>query len=178
MSIVSAQPNAFPEGPRVVDGKEYGFRVGDRLGATLTDNSRRLDAYRFHDAMHVGFMAVLGWSPTLRALLRLKRKSNHQTDEFEDGARAIYAEEGLAAVLSRLAIRRNKFQNESNVDGDAITVAQAATVELEVTKLPIWLWRRAISQGFLAMQRLGDNNGGYLVADLQNRELTYQKVLT
>jgi hypothetical protein len=42
----------------------------------LNRNSRRIDAYRFHDAIHLGFMAVLGWSPTMRALLRLKRKSS------------------------------------------------------------------------------------------------------
>jgi hypothetical protein len=70
----------------------------------LTDNSRRVDAYRFHDAIHMGFMAVLGWSPTMRAALRLKRKSDQQTDECEDGARAIFAEEGLAHGRSKIMI--------------------------------------------------------------------------
>lgn len=104
LTLVNAEPNVFPHGPvDAEDGKVRGFRIGSRLGDLLTDNSRRVDSYRFHDAIHMGFMAVLGWSPTMRAALRLKRKSNGQTDECDDGARAIFAEEGLAAVLSRLA---------------------------------------------------------------------------
>jgi hypothetical protein len=62
--------------------------VGDRL----TDNSRRNDGYRYHDAIHLGFLAVLGWSPITRAMLHLKRKSLPDVDEAEDGARAIFAE--------------------------------------------------------------------------------------
>jgi hypothetical protein len=106
VTLVGAEPNAFPDGPIEVEGgKRRGYSVGAAVGDPLTDNSRRVDAYRFHDAIHIAFMTVLGWSPTLRALLRVKRKSDPEVDEVEDGARAIFAEEGLAAVLSRLAKR-------------------------------------------------------------------------
>lgn len=179
MTLVSAEPNAFPDGPITAErGKKVGFEVGSELGDPLTDNSRRADAYRFHDAMHFGFLAVLNWSPTLRALLRLKRKSNPETDECEDGARAIFAEEGLAAVLSRLAKRRTGFLSETSVDGEVIDVAKAAAVDLEVEPLPAWLWRRAICQGFRAMHQLNENGGGYLTADLDLRTLAYNKVLS
>lgn len=179
LTLVSAEPNAFPDGPRsVVSDKKIGFQVGKALGDPLTDNSRHLDAYRFHDAIHMGFMAVLNWSPTLRALLGLKRKSNPATDECEDGARAVFAEEGLAAVLSRLAKRRTAFLAENSVDGEVIEVAKAASTDLEVEPLPGWLWRSAICQGFRAMRQLGEHGGGYLVADLDLRSLSYQKVLT
>jgi NTP pyrophosphatase (non-canonical NTP hydrolase) len=152
LTLVDARPNVFPEGPIDIEGgKAAGFRVGVKLGDLLTDSSRRADAYRFHDAIHMGFMAVLGWSPTMRAALRLKRKSDQQTDECEDGARAIFAEEGLAAVLSRLADRRTAFLSETSVDGEVIEMAKAAIVDLEVEALLAWLWRRAISQGFRAM---------------------------
>src|SRR5262249_1094824 len=77
LTLVSAEPNAFPHGPTVGEnGKLVGFEVGAPFGDPLTDNSRRTDVYRFHDAIHLGFMAVLGWSPTIRAMLRLKRKSD------------------------------------------------------------------------------------------------------
>lgn len=76
LTLVSAEPDAFPGGPVTVGGKLGGFQVGAELGDPLTDNTRRVDAYRFHDAIHLGFMAVLGWSPVMRALLRLKRKSS------------------------------------------------------------------------------------------------------
>jgi NTP pyrophosphatase (non-canonical NTP hydrolase) len=139
LTLVSAEPNAFPEGPVTVDGKPHGFQVGAELGDPLTDNSRRMDAYRFHDAIHLGFMAVLGWSPLIRALLRLKRKSSSEADECEDGARAIFAEEGLAAVLSRLAPRRTGFSSRASIDGDVIEVAKAAvTLSSALTHSSNW----------------------------------------
>ncbi|MGH3924396.1 MAG: MazG nucleotide pyrophosphohydrolase domain-containing protein, partial [Pseudonocardiaceae bacterium] len=119
LTLVSAEPNAFPNGPVQGDGgKVIGYQVGGPIGDPLTDNSRRTDAYRYHDAIHLGFVAVLNWSPNTRSLLRVKRKSNPMTDECEDAARAIFAEEGLAAMLSRLAIRRAAFQSETSVDGE------------------------------------------------------------
>jgi NTP pyrophosphatase (non-canonical NTP hydrolase) len=178
LTLVSADPNAFANGQiAAADGKKIGFRVGAELGDPLTDNTRHIDAYRFHDAIHMGFLAVLNWSPTLRALLRLKRKSNPETDECEDGARAVFAEEGLAAVLSRLSKRRMGFLSETSVDGEVIEVAKAAAVDLEVESLPAWLWRSAICQGFRAMHELEQHCGGYLTADLDHRRLTYEKVL-
>ena len=178
LTLVSAEPNAFPDGPvHREGGRTIGYEVGGPVGDPLTDNSRRTDAYRYHDAIHLGFMAVLNWSPTMRAVLRVKRKSDPVVDECEDGARAIFAEEGLAAVLSRLAIRRTAFLSETSVDGDVIDIAKAAAVDLEVEALPVWLWRSAIHQGFRAMSQLAANEGGYLVADLGQRTLTYQKFL-
>lgn len=177
LTLVSADPNPFPNGPisRTYGGKKkkIGFRVGQALGDAVDDNTRRLDGYRFHDAIHMGFVAVLGWSPTLRALLGIKRRSQPQIDANEDGARAIYAEEGLAAILSRLAPSRGGFRRNEHVDSVALSVASATILDLEVEKLPPWAWRDAISQGFNAMHKLASNHGGYLVADLTTRRLTY-----
>ena len=70
------------------NGKTYvvqkcnGLFIGDRL----TDNIMLPDDYRFHDAFHYAYAAVLGWSPVIRALFRLKRKSEARVDEGEDGA--------------------------------------------------------------------------------------------
>ena len=177
LTLVSAEPDAFPDGPVTIGGKLAGYAAGADLGNPLTDNTRRVDAYRIHDAIHLGFMAVLGWSPVMRALLRLKRKSSPQADECEDGARAIFAEEGLAAVLSRLAPGRTGFLNQTSIDGVVIEVAKAAATGLEAEAVPGWLWQAAIHQGFCAMHLLRDNSGGYLVADLDTRELAYRKVL-
>jgi hypothetical protein len=44
--------------------------------------------------------------------------------------------------------------------------------------MPAWAWRSAIHQGFRALYLLAENGGGYLVADLDKRELSYQKVLS
>lgn len=176
LTLIKARPDAFPDGP--IDrggGKLQGYRVGAPLGDELTDNSRRRDGYRFHDAIHLGFLAVLGWSPTLRHLLNLKRKADRETDEGDDGARARFAEEGLAAILAQLAPRREGFMGPFSVDSFAIEMAKAATAGLEVAETPGWAWRPAIRQGFQAMHELNGNNGGYLLANLDERRLTYHK---
>lgn len=57
--------------------RSNGAFVGDRL----TDNAAEPDDYRFHDVFHYAYVAVLGWSPVVRSLLRLKRKSVPKIDE-------------------------------------------------------------------------------------------------
>jgi hypothetical protein len=144
------------------------------LGDPLTDNARHPDGYRFHDAIHLGFLAVLGWSPNLRALLRRKRKSDPLVDECEDGARAVFAEEGLAAILARLATTHHGFRTCDTVTRETVDLARAATTGLEVNAVPGWLWRRAICHGFTAMNQLITHDGGVLTTDLDTRTLTYR----
>jgi NTP pyrophosphatase (non-canonical NTP hydrolase) len=62
---------------REVNGKKFVFQKsgGILLGDRLTDNHVPEDDYRFHDVFHLAYAAVLGWSPTTRALLKIKRKS-------------------------------------------------------------------------------------------------------
>jgi len=179
MRLVSARPNAFPDGPRRTEGGELiGFQVGDRLGDALAENPYRDDTYSFHDAIHVGFLAVLGWSPAMRSLLRLRRRSDPSTEEYEDGPRAIFAEEGLAAVLGRLARHHAGFRTEAAVTGDVIDIVRATVADFEVRSMPGWAWRRAICHGFRAVGELDRNGGGYLVADLDARSLSYTSDLT
>lgn len=74
---------------REVNGKKFVFQKsgGIFLGDRLTDNHLPEDDYRFHDVFHLAYAAVLGWSPTIRAVLKIKRKSLPKIDENEDGAR-------------------------------------------------------------------------------------------
>jgi NTP pyrophosphatase (non-canonical NTP hydrolase) len=58
---------------------------GKRVGDPLSDNSDKEDHYRFHDIFHLSFMAFLGWSPVMRRILKVKRKSAAKIDENEDG---------------------------------------------------------------------------------------------
>jgi NTP pyrophosphatase (non-canonical NTP hydrolase) len=175
MYVLHADPFVFSNRPFEADGKPVGFRLGEQIGASLTDKSRREDGYRFHDAIHLGFMAVLGWSPVIRDSMHLRRKSCPETYAYEDGPRAFFAEEGLSAVLAGLAERRSGFQSEISVDSDAISMMKAATENLEAARLPAWLWRKAICQGFQAMHQLHENGGGVLIADLDARTLVFRK---
>lgn len=176
ITILEASPNAFPDGPEKEDGKIVaGFKVGEQLGDDLTDNSQRPDGYRFHDAIHMGFLAVLGWSPILRRLLKLKRKYAPSIDENQDGARAAFAEEGLAHILARLAEKRQNFQAPESVDGITLEVFGEATAGLEVNDLPRWLWKNAISSAFVVLRQLDKAHGGYVIADLDKRSLTFRE---
>lgn len=176
MRLLAATPNAFPEGPIPRGSEKFqGFSVGDVLGDEVTDNSRRVDAYRYHDAIHFGLLAVLGWSPNLRGLLQVKRKSNSLIDEAEDGARAIFAEEGIAAILAKQATLSRQFESPNLVPEDLLDFIALVVEDLEVSVLPYRLWREAISQGFTVMQQLNDAGGGYVLADLDARTLQYSK---
>jgi NTP pyrophosphatase (non-canonical NTP hydrolase) len=182
MTLLKAEPNAFPEG-RTDRGlgaggqpRWQGFALREVLGDPLGDNNRRVDGYRFHDAIHLGFLATLNWSATMRSLLHVKRGSDLDTDDAEDGARAIFSEEGLAAILSRLAPRRMGYRDRFNIDGETLQIVEASVDGLEVARLPHWAWRRAIIAGFTAMRSLDENGGGILVADLDERKLSFRSL--
>ena len=98
---------------REINGRKFVFQKsgGILLGDRLTDNHLPEDDYRFHDVFHLGYAAVLGWSPTIRALLKIKRKSLLEVDENEDGARANLIEEGLATWIFETAKRHQFFAN-------------------------------------------------------------------
>jgi hypothetical protein len=175
MTIVEATPNPFASGS-IDRGNEkvQGFALPQEIGAELTDNSRKLDGYRYHDAVHLGFLGVLNWSATMRSVLNLKRKTDDDADEFDDSARPIFLEEGLVAVLAGLAPRRMGFAAPSNVDGDALAAAKACTEGLEVANAPGWLWRRAIVKGFEMLRELNDHHGGRVRVDLDARTATFE----
>ncbi|WP_323098102.1 hypothetical protein [Intrasporangium sp. YIM S08009] len=177
MTLVAAEPNAFPDGPiDREDGKVQGFSVGAPLGDQVTDNSKENDDYRYHDAVHFGFLAVMGWSPNLRSLLHIKRKSIPEVDENEDGARAIFAEEGLAALLAKRAAESQGYANPRLVSEDLVEIMTTVLEDLEVSAMPRWLWREAISRGFSVMRELAEGKGGYVIADLDKRSLVYTKI--
>jgi len=48
------------------------YMNGKILGNTLDDNAQTEDYYRFHDVFHLAYVAILGWSPTIRKLLNRK----------------------------------------------------------------------------------------------------------
>lgn len=178
---------AFGEGERlprrfIVDFRE--IREGDRvevrteidgrlIGAALTDNAYLDDGYRFHDVFHVAYAAVLGWSPVLRGLLRLKRRSQPLIDEVEDGGRAAVIEEGVAAVAFDYARRHSFLANVSDLDEHLLTTLRGMCEHLEVSQQPPSLWRQAVLDGFAVWRDLTKNGGGRVSADLDLREIRY-----
>lgn len=158
-------------------GKPYviqqlnGVNIGDRL----TDNRTHGDGYRFHDVFHLSYLVHLGWSPVIRALLKLKRKSDPEVDENQDGARAIIIEEGIATWIFNHGHRRQYFSETGVGRLDYNMLKQVADMVegYEVSACPMWQWERAILDGFSVFRQLRDAGGGAVHIDLIARTLTF-----
>jgi NTP pyrophosphatase (non-canonical NTP hydrolase) len=162
---------------REVNGKKFVFQKsgGILLGDRLTDNHLPEDDYRFHDVFHLAHAAVLGWSPTTRALLKIKRKSRPKTDENEDGARANLIEEGLTTWIFETAKRHHFFANTPQLGFDLLKAVKNFVRGYEADQIPLWLWERAILQGYAVFRRLQIERRGIVTADLTKRELRFER---
>jgi hypothetical protein len=163
---------------RDVGGKIYVFQrcneinIGDRL----TDNAVKADDYRFHDVFHYAYAAVLGWSPVMRALFRLKRKSEPAIDDAEDGARAILIEEGIATWIFGQARELNFFEGvqAGELPFDMLKIVRQFVKGYECDELPLWLWEDAILQGHAAFRFLRQHRRGKVTLDMNSRTLNIE----
>lgn len=135
-----------------------GVNIGDRL----TDNRTEEDGYRFHDVFHLAYLTHLGWSPVIRALLKLKRKSDPDVDENQDGARAIIIEEGIATWIFNLAHRRDYFRGvkPGRLDYNMLKQLVDMVDGYEVHQCPLWQWEKAVLDGFRIFLELRDSASG------------------
>lgn len=148
-----------------------GVIIGDRL----TDNKTEKDDYRFHDVFHMAYAVHLGWSPVLRALLRLKRKSLPEIDENQDGARAILTEEGVSTFIFQRGLERGLFANLDHVDYDLLKLVQEFVGGYEVERCALWQWEKAILDGFRVFRELKERRRGYVTADLSTHVLKFKR---
>ena len=134
---------------REVNGANFVFQKmgGILLGDRLTDNHLPPDDYRFHDVFHLAHAAVLGWSPTTRALLKIKRKSEKVVDENEDGARANLIEEGLTTWIFEMAKQHRFFANTPKLGLDLLKDVKRFVRGYEAEKLPMWHWQDMRTEG-------------------------------
>jgi NTP pyrophosphatase (non-canonical NTP hydrolase) len=164
---------------REVAGKKYVFqRCNDlNIGDRLTDNIRKADDYRFHDVFHYAYAAVLGWSPVTRALFRLKRKSNPNIDEAEDGARAILIEEGVASWIFGQAKNLQLFEGleSRGLSLSLLKHVREFVAGYESARCPLWLWEESILQGYAAFRFLKKERRGVVQLDLQERTFSISK---
>ncbi|MGO4606039.1 MazG nucleotide pyrophosphohydrolase domain-containing protein [Variovorax sp. 2RAF20] len=105
---------------------------GKKIGDDLTDNADDPDGYRFHDVFHLGYVAVLGWSPVIRKLLKRKRKSDPQVDEVQDGGRAQVLDEGVAALVFDYAEEHRWLEGVTDLDYKLLRTVKGVTSLLEV----------------------------------------------
>lgn len=146
------------------------------IGSPLTDNIRDPDGYRFHDVFHFAHAAILHWSPTFRALIKQKRKSDPVFDEAQDGGRAIVVEEGLTAWLFSYSKGLSYFEGHDGVSFDVLKTIQKFVHGYEVEKCPLKLWEDAILQGYSVFRQIRKNNGGIIAGDRDKRAITYRQL--
>jgi len=144
------------------------------IGDPLTDNILDPDGYRFHDVFHFAHAAILHWSPTFRALIKHKRKSDPIVDEAQDSGRAIVVEEGLSAYIFSRAKQLNFFEGQSGVSFDLLKRISEFVSGYEVEACPLKLWENAILQGYEVFRLIRANNGGVVVGSRADRRITYK----
>jgi NTP pyrophosphatase (non-canonical NTP hydrolase) len=145
------------------------------IGDSLSDNAYVDDGYRFHDVMHLANMAVLGWSPVMRNLLKLKRKSQPTIDEVEDGARAAILEELVIAFIYSNAKDRRYYENIKHVDSEMLGTIKRIVTHLEVRTRRTGDWENATLQGYKAFRYLLAKHEAILQLDLAERKLEIMK---
>lgn len=148
-------------------------RDGKLIGDPLTDNSYEEDGYRFHDIFHYGYLAILGWSPVIRKLLSLKRKSKPLVDENEDGARAQITEELISLFTYHHALEHDLLKYSDSVDSGIIKKVQNLVKNTEVKDCSGKQWERAILESYRVFNSLRENDGGRVLVSKKNRSLIY-----
>jgi len=148
-------------------------RDGSIIGNPLTDNTYIEDGYRFHDIFHYGYLAILGWSPVLRQLLSLKRKSDPNVDENEDGARAQIMEEMVSLYIYSRTLDHELLKYSNSVDSGIIKQVKTLAVNAEVKDCSGKQWEKAILNSYEVYNKLRDNDGGRVLVSKKNRSLTF-----
>jgi len=151
-------------------------RDDKQLGNVLTDNAYEDDGYRFHDAFHLAYAAVLGWSPIIRSLLGVKRKADQQIDEVEDGARAKIIEELISQLVYTYAREHNYLDGVGSVDYHLLKTVQSLVADREVKVRSLADWERAIFAGYGVWRELRVHRGGVVDVNLLARQLTYRTI--
>lgn len=151
-----------------------GVNIGDRL----TDNRTEADGYRFHDVIHLAYVAHLGWSPVIRGLLKLKRKSKPDVDRDQDGARAMIIEEGIATWIFNHAHRRRFFVDTEpgKLEYGLLKQVRDMVKGYEAYDCPLWQWEKAILEGFKVFRELYDAGGGDVHVNMLAHTISFSPV--
>ncbi len=155
-------------------GRSYLQWNGVFIGDPLTDNIADPDGYRFHDVFHFAYVAILHWSPVVRALIKHKRKSRPEYDEAQDSGRAIVVEEGLTAWIFTRAKELNFFDGQERVSLGLLKTIGEFVNGYEVSRCPLKLWERAILEGYGVFRQIRAANGGWIIGDREQRTIQYE----
>ena len=148
-------------------------KEGTPIGDSLTDNAHDDDGYRFHDIFHFGYVSYLGWSPVIRKLMGLKRKSEESVDEVEDGARAAITEELVTLFVYNHAQNHRLFKYSDRVDTEVLKTVQKLISKIEVRDCTAKQWEVCIINSYKVFDELIRSNGGRVLVSIKNRRMLY-----
>lgn len=146
------------------------------LGDELDDNSPKEDFYRFHDAFHLAYVAILGWSPVMRKLLDRKRKSDTYTDRIQDGARARILEEAVSLYIFNDAEKNNLYEGSESIDLSVLKNVKELTKDLEVSSCTYKQWEKAIINGYEIFRQLIEHRNGIVELDMDKQSISFKKI--
>lgn len=166
---------------RFVEGEEDGKTVvrlygaeGNALGDRLTDNAYTDDGYRFHDAFHLTYAALLGWSPISRYFFDVRRDSHAKVREVEDAGRARAIEEAVSAFVFDYAKDVRFLDGVEHVDFSLLATILRLVSGFEVRERTAAEWEHAIMRGFAVWRPLYAARGGTLHLDLNARTIEFE----
>lgn len=143
------------------------------LGDPLTDNSRQPNDYRYHDVFHLGHVAFLGWSPVLRDLMKLKRKSNPIALDAEDRGRPQVAEEAITLIIYNYAKGNKMLRASDRIDTELLNSIKQLVVDLEVSSVTSYQWEKTIIESYKVFHQVVEHRGGKVLVSPEHRKLQY-----
>lgn len=143
------------------------------LGDPLTDNSWEPNDYRYHDVFHLGHVAFLGWSPVLRHLMKLKRKSDPKALNAEDRGRPQVAEEAITLIVYNYAKGNQMLRASDRLDTELLNSIKQLVVDLEVSAVTSYQWEKTIVESYKVFHQVVENRGGKVLISPKNRQLQY-----
>lgn len=144
---------------------------GVALGDPLSDMSWIEDDYRYHDAFHLTYAALLGWSPVTRAFFGCQRDSDERYREVEDSGRAKVIEEAIAALVFEYATEENYLEGVDAIDFSLLEMVVRMASRYEVRIRTTRDWERAILRSYEVWRALKLAHGGVVRLDLRARTI-------
>lgn len=153
--------------------------AGIATGDNITDGAYEDDGFRFHDVLHLAFMAYFGWSPVLRKLLNIRtppliaRRTPALVQDTEDGGRAQLIEEGIVGAAYVYAEKHAFLENVEVIDWRFLQHIKEMTAKLEVRDRTTREWNDVLLSSFDILRKLRKHKGGRVVGDLIAGTLSY-----
>jgi NTP pyrophosphatase (non-canonical NTP hydrolase)/phosphopantetheinyl transferase (holo-ACP synthase) len=190
--------SAHEQFPRVFDiafvsigyRKSRMYFEGRRLGNDLTDNNTQDDGYRFHDVLHLAFVAHLGWSPVLRGFMKRKRPD---VDDVQDGGRAKIVEELVIKAIHSEGERQARDPARCAIEGPVRHFPDRASIPFSLLKTirgwveversevgtnMFWEWENAIYDGHEIFFQLRQHKQGTVRVDMNSRKVSFRPTVS